>query len=70
MINGKMKRDNLNLSKTNSVGFITTRSISGTNRVQYCDNNQEQKYKGNSYCNSNKSQTVSNRHSYAESSMR
>ena len=64
---GKLKKENINLSKTNSVGFITTRSVSGSKKEL---NHKDRNNRSNSYCNSANSKTGSNRHSYVGSSMR
>ena len=67
----KAKREDLNLSKINSVGFVTSaRSVSGGKRNIDINNNKDQKNNRNSYCNSANSQTISNRPSYVGSSMR
>ena len=67
----KVMREDLNLSKINSVGFITSaRSVSGGKRKIESSNKKDQKNNRNSYCNSANSQTVSNRPSYVGSSMR
>ena len=60
----------MNMSKTNSVGFITARSVSGGKQELKGESQKEVKNRSNSYCDSANSKTASNRNSFVGSSMR